>query len=261
MDNKIDLKHAKWQKGWKGLPELWVKLTVPSVTKIINEMVPDPEMEEWVRKVGEEKAQQIMTAAGFRGTAMHCFIENFVNQYAKTKDASESLKHTQIVSPEILLKEEVPQYKIDEGRDLFYKFYYSDFSNNYENLIGSEVGVYSPSIYFRGLADVFYNDRVFGPAVTDYKTLSQFIKKGSVKELKYKLQIGGYALGLDEMYKDKNLKINRSSILCVSTKTDLLEEIVLSGAELEKYKQEFKTLVIDWHKKNNQQYNIMETTK
>ena len=74
MESKLDLKHAKWQKGWKGLPELWVKVSVPSVTKVINEMVPDPEMEDWARKIGEEKAQQIMTLAGYRGTAMHCFM-------------------------------------------------------------------------------------------------------------------------------------------------------------------------------------------
>lgn len=256
MDKKLDLKYAKWQKGWKGLPELWVKVNVPSVTKIVNEMIPDPEMEEWARQVGEKKAQEIMTLAGYRGTAMHCFVENFVNHYAKTKDASESLKYTQLTSPDILLKEKIPQKKIDEGRDLFYKFYYSDFSNNYVDLIGSEIGIYSGSIYYRGLVDVFYTDRVFGPSVTDYKTSNGYIKKGSVKELKYKCQIGGYALALDEMMVGKNKTIKRSSILCVNTKTDMLQEVVCEGAELEKYKQEFKTLAIDWHKKNNQQYLI-----
>lgn len=253
---KLNDYNSKWITGWKGLPELWYKLTVPSVTKVINELIPDPEMEEWVRKVGEAKAQEIMTNAGYRGTAMHLFIENFVNQYAKTKDASKALKFTQETSPSELIKEKIPQYKIDEGRELFYKFYYSDFSNNYNNLIGSEIGIYSPSLYFRGLADVFYNDRVFGPAVTDYKTSNGYIKKGSVKELKYKTQLGGYAMALDEMYKTKNLLIKRASILCINTKTEILQEVVCEGTELEKYKQDFKTLVLEWHKTNNQEYLI-----
>lgn len=248
--------HVKWTIGWKGLPEAYTKLNVPSVTKIINELIPDPEMEEWARKVGEAKAQEIMTNAGYRGTAMHLFIENFVNEYAKSKDASKSLLFTQTATPTELVKEKIPQYKIDEGRELFYKFYYSDYSNNYEDLVGSELGIYSPTLFYRGLVDVFYKNRVFGPAVTDYKTSNGYIKKGSVKELKYKTQLGGYAAALDEMYKAKKLLIKRASILCINTKTEILQEVVCEGAELEKYKQDFKTLVIQWHKNNNQEYLI-----
>lgn len=256
MATKFNPYHVKWTTGWKGLPEAYTKLNVPSVTKIINELIPDPEMEEWARKVGEAKAQEIMTAAGYRGTAMHLFIENFVNEFAKTKDASKSLAFTQVESPKELVKEKIPQYKIDEGRELFYKFYYSDFSNNYEDLIGSEIGIYSPTLFYRGLADVFYTNRVFGPAVTDYKTSNGYIKKGSVKELKYKTQLGGYANALDEMYKKKNIIIKRASILCINTKTEILQEVVCEGAELEKFKEDFKTLVIQWHKNNKQEFLI-----
>lgn len=249
---------VKWTIGWKGLPEAYTKLNVPSVTKIINELIPDPEMEEWARKVGEEKAKEIMTNAGYRGTAMHMFIENFVNELAKTKDASKSLAFTQVKSPEELIKENIPENKINEGRELFYKFYYSDFSNNFTNLIGSEIGIYSPTLFYRGLADVFYTNRVFGPVVTDYKTSNGYIKKGTVKELKYKTQIGGYAAALDEMYKKKNIVVKRGSILCVNTKTEILQEVICEGAELEKYKQDFKTLVIQWHKNNSQEYLISD---
>ena len=256
MAEKFNPYDIKWTIGWKNLPELWVKAKVPSVTKIINEMIPDPEMEDWVRKVGEAKAQEIMTNAGYRGTAMHTFIENFVKAYAKTKDASKSLSFTQTQSPEELLKEQIPPHKIDEGRELFYKFYYSDFSNAYEQLIGTELGIYSKTIYYRGLADVFYTDRVFGATVTDFKSASTYIKKGSVKELKYKFQLGGYAAALDEMYEKKNLIIKRSSILCINTKTDILQEIVLSGNELQEYKDKFKTIVREWHMKYNRKYLI-----
>ena len=44
---------------------------------------------------------------------------------------------------------DVPQYKIDEGRELFYKFYYSDFASNYSNPIGIELGIYSSTLFFR----------------------------------------------------------------------------------------------------------------
>jgi CobQ-like glutamine amidotransferase family enzyme len=84
--------------------------------------------------------------------------------------------------------------------------------------------------------------------------MNDYIKKGSVKELKYKCQLGGYSAALDEMYLEKGITIKRSSILCVSTKSEILQEIICEGKELEEYKERFKTLVKEWHIKNNQTY-------
>jgi len=257
MVTRPDIRDIKWITGWKGLPECYVKVKTPGVTSIINEMIPDPEMEEWVRKVGQAKVDEILTNAGYRGTAMHLFIENFITILSKTKDPSEALRITQTNTPPILLNEEkVPQYKIDEGRELFYKFYYSEFSNAYMGLIAAELGIFSPSLFYRGKADVFFQHRVYGPSVTDFKTSNGYIKKGTVKELKYKYQLGAYANALDEMYKDKGLLIKRSSILCVNTKTEGLQEVVCEGKELEEYKEKFKTLAKEWHIKNNQGYLV-----
>lgn len=256
MAPEFDLRNVKWTTGWKGLPECYVKIKTPGVTSVIGEMLPDPEMEEWVRKVGQEQVDRILTAAGYRGTAMHLFIENFITILSKTKDPSEALRVTQTKTPPELIKEGIPQDKIDIGRELFYKFYYSDWSNAYMGLIAAELPIYSPTLYYRGKLDVFYNDRVFGPSLTDFKTSSDYIKKGSIKELKYKIQLGGYANALDEMYKDKGLKIKRASILCVNTKSEALQEVICEGKELEKYKEEFRNLVREYHIKNNQKYLV-----
>jgi len=256
MDHSFDLKKVRWIIGWKNIPEAYYPIKVPGVTSVINEIVPDPEYEEWIRRVGQAKVDEIMTAAGYRGSAMHCFIQQFITTLSKTKDASEALKFTQINSPIILKKENIPDYKIDEGRELFYKFYYSDYSTNYTIPIGIELGIYSPTLFFRGLVDIFYMDRVFGPAVTDFKTSSGYIKKDSVKELKYKLQLAGYVIALEEMYKDKKLFIKRSSILCVNTKKEVLQEIICEGKNLEHFKEEFKTLIKQYHIKYNQRHLI-----
>jgi hypothetical protein len=251
----FNIRDTKWTPGWKGYPECYVKIKTPGVTSVINSMIPDPEMEDWVRKIGKEKADEIMTLAGYRGTAMHLFIENFITILAKSKDPSEALRVTQEETPpELLNVEKVPQYKIDEGRNLFYKFYYSDFANAYMGLIQAELPIFSATDFFRGKADVFHNDRVFGPSVVDFKTSNGYIKKGTVKELKYKYQLGGYATAIDEMYKAKGLVIKRSSILCVNTKTEQLQEVVLAGAELEEYKDKFRNLARDWHIKHDQSY-------
>jgi hypothetical protein len=256
MVRDFNLKDTKWITGWRGLPECYVKIRTPGVTTVIGDMIPDPEMEEWVRKMGQAAVDKILTAAGHRGTAMHMFIEHFITTYAKTKDASAALRMTQTTSPPLLLKEGIPQDKIDIGRELFYKFYYSDFANSYAGLIAAELGIWSPTLFYRGLADVFFQDRVYGPVVTDFKTSSTYIKKNSVKELKYKYQLGAYASAIEEMYKDKGLQIKRSTILCVNTKSEAVQEIVIEGKELEEYKEKFKTLVKDWHIKHNQGYLI-----
>lgn len=245
----FDPSNVKWMNGSHGLPEAYYKLKVPSVTSILA-AIPDPEFDQWVKDMGKEKVDEIMKQAGYRGTAMHAFIEIFVNELFKTKDVSKSLLKTQVDAPIRLLSEEIPEIKIAEGRDLFYKFYYSDFPSECTDLIGTEVGIHSKRLFYRGKLDILFKERVMGPKLTDFKTSSGYIKKGSVKEFKYKCQLGGYALALDEMLEERNIKINVASILCVNTKSNVLQEIECSGAELQEYKERFRCLVIDWHKEH-----------
>jgi len=252
----FNIKKVKWIKGWKGLPTAYYPIKIPGVTTVINDMIPDPEMEDWVKKVGQAKVDEILTLAGYRGTAMHLFIENFITIYAKSKDPSEALRITQTNTPKQLLEQKIPQNKIDEGRELFYKFYYSEFANAYNGLIAAELGICSPTLFYRGILDVFFTQKIFGPSLTDFKTSNGYIKKGSVKELKYKYQLGAYSNALDEMYKLKNLNIRWSSILCINTKTEELQEIICDGKELVHFKNEFKTLIKNYHIKYNQEYLI-----
>lgn len=248
----FDRENIKWMAGSHGLPEAYYKMKVPSVSAILS-LIPDPEFDAWIASMGKERVDEIMKQAGYRGTAMHAFIEVFINTLFKTKDVSVALSTTQNTTPDILRKEEIPENKIIEGRDLFYKFYYSDFPSEYTNLMGTEIGIYSKNLFFRGKADILFKERIHGPKVTDFKTSSGYIKKGSVKEYKYKCQLGGYTLALDEMFKEKGIIVNSSSILCVNTHSDILQEIECSGNELQEYKEKFKSLAIEWHKQNGSQ--------
>lgn len=241
-----------WIKDKRGMPSAFAKIKVPSVTAIIGDSVPDPELEKWMLDVGKEKAEEIMKSASHRGTAMHAFIETFMNVYGKSKDVSEALLHAQRDVPPMLEKEEIPQNKIMEGLSLFYKFYYSGYPAEYSDIIGTEIPLYSKKSVFRGKADIFFKSRSFGHKVTDFKTSNGYISKGSVKEFKYKLQLGAYALALDEMLEEKGILVSTASILCVSTKSESLQEIECSGKELESFKQQFKTLSMEWHRNNNQ---------
>jgi len=256
MDFKFNIENIKWQKGSYGLPECVYKIKVPGVTTIIGEMIPDPEWDAFIAQVGKEKADQIMISAGHRGSAMHLFIENFIKIYNASTDVSEALRVTQETSPEILRKDGIPEDKINEGRSLFYKFYYSDYPNQYFDMIATEMGIYSPSLFYRGKLDILYKDKIFGLSLTDFKSSNGKIKKGSTKELKYFYQLGAYANAIDEMYKEKNIVINRATILCIDKRDDVLQEIELVGKELKEYKEKFKTLVKNYHITNNTEYLI-----
>jgi len=255
MIGSFNKENIQWKKDDRGLPSCFYKIKVPSVSTIITEMLPDPEYEQWVLAMGKEKVEQIMNSAGQRGTSMHFFfLENFITKYSQSKDIAEALKYTQIESLRTLSSDNIPIDKIDEGRNLFYKFYYSAYIDQYFNLLAIELPVYSSSLFYRGKLDIFYKDKLFGLSITDFKSSNGKIKKGSTKELKYFYQLGAYSNCLREMYKEKKVIINKASILCIDKQSDILQEIILSGAELEKYEQKFSELVKEYHIKYSQEY-------
>jgi len=259
MEN-FNIKKVKWLKDFYGNPTAYYPLRVPGVTTVLGDMIVDPDYLKFVEEVGEEKAKQITEAAWHRGTSMHAFIENFLKDLAATKDPTSALRHTQQVTPALLEKEGVPMDRIDKGREMFFSFYHSDYANAYIDLIGTELSLYSQTLFFRGKTDVFYNEKGVGRVVTDFKTVSKPIQKGSIKELVYKRQLGAYALAIEEMLKDKDVKVQKASILAVNTKRYLLQEIVCEGLELEEQKNEFSKLVKQWHIKNNQGFLFEQLT-
>ncbi|MFW6310799.1 MAG: PD-(D/E)XK nuclease family protein [Nanoarchaeota archaeon] len=254
MDNKFDLNKIKWVKGWRNLPEAYYRIKTPSVTTIINDMIPDPGIDKWIEDVGKEVADKITKAAHDKGKSVHIFIEEFLKMLKESNDPSKALKHTQIESPKILESEGIPEDKIIKGRDIFYNFYDSEYAISLKDFIGIELPIYSPFLFFRGLADIVY--KRLGLSVSDFKTSSKTIEKGSIKEKKYKLQLGGYALALDHMYKDKNIVTNYASIISFSTKSNIIQTIECEGKELEEKKKEFETITKEWHKNNKQSFLI-----
>jgi hypothetical protein len=249
MDFKKE--NIRWLKDYYGNPSAYLQIKTPSVSAIL-EQIPDPEWEQFIKDVGEEKALKISKDAQDRGKSMHAFIETFIKEFAKTNDPSHALQQAQTITPKFLLENEnVPLEKIDKGREMFLNFYYSKYANVYKDLIGSELFLYSPTLFYRGKTDVFYKE-LNNKLVTDFKTSSKLIEKGSVKERKYKLQLGGYVYALEDMLKEQSVTINKASILVIQTKSTNIQEIFVEGDELEKQKEEFKNLVKQFHINNNQ---------
>jgi hypothetical protein len=247
--------NIQWIKGSHDLPECIYKIHVPSVSEILSS-VSDPELEAFIEGVGKDKADEIMKQAADRGKSMHIFIQQFISEYSKNKDISEALRYTQEQSPKMLDDAGIPGNKIEEGRDLFYKFYYSDYSNQYLDVLGIELAIYSPLYFYRGKLDILYKNKLFGLSITDFKSSNGKIKKGSAKEYKMKLQLGAYSLCIKNMYQEKGITVNYASILCIDKQNDILQEIVLSGAELTDYENKFIELVKEYHIKHEQEYLI-----
>ena len=80
---QFDKENIRWIKDERGLPSCYYRIKIPSVSTILSEMVPDPDFEQWVLRIGKEKAEQIMTVAANRGSSMHLFIENFIIQIGR----------------------------------------------------------------------------------------------------------------------------------------------------------------------------------
>lgn len=246
--------NVKWMSGWRNLPEAYLRIKTPGITSIIGEMIPDPDLDEWIKTVGEEKAAQISKSACDRGTAMHTFLEEFFKSYKEHKDISKALHHTQNESPKILEKEGIFQEKIKIGRDLFYNLYESNYAIPLLDTLGIELPIYSPYLFYRGKIDIVY--RNLGISLSDFKTTNGPISIGSVKEKKYKLQLGGYALALEHMYKEKqnDLEINYTSIISMHTKSNMIFITECKDEELQRYKNDFAELCKEWHVKNNQSF-------
>ena len=263
MDFEPDLRNVKWMNGWMNMPEAFVRVKTPGVTTIINDMIPNPEIDQWIKDVGQEQADKITAASHQRGTSMHLFIENFLKELKKSGDPSSALKYTQTFTPPALEKENIPSWKIKEGRDLFYNFYDSDYAKDYKSIVGAETNIYSPKFFYRGKIDWTFIMKMFGIGIRDFKTSSKPIIPGSRKELGYKIQLGAYAGALEDMYsaENKDVKIGYASIVSMQTKSNLVQNIECSGDELDKYKMEFKTLATQWHIKNGQGFLVDEKLK
>ena len=76
---RIDSPSGRFYKTPEGL-------FLPSVTTILAQ-IPNPGLDAWRKAVGEEKATEIGRKAAARGTKLHQFSEDYLNQLDPKLDA------------------------------------------------------------------------------------------------------------------------------------------------------------------------------
>lgn len=147
---------------------------LPSVTTILSATKDMTALNEWKKRVGEEKAKQITTEAAGVGTAMHSNLERFIA--GLQRQPGNNPVHVQANAMANII--------IANGL------------SNVKEVWAMEQSLYFPGLY-SGTTDLVavYKDN---PSVCDYKQTNKPKKEEWVED--YKMQLVAYILAHNEVY-------------------------------------------------------------
>ena len=183
-------------------------IRLPSVTTILAKTKDQSYLTTWKNKVGHEEAERIKNYSSRRGTAMHKFIEKYI-QESGYKD----------LTPIGQEAEPMAQKIIEIGFTPITEYY------------GSEVTIHYPGLY-AGSTDLvcMHNDM---ETIVDFKQANRPKKEEWIED--YYLQIAAYAMAHDYVYKSHI----RQGIIMVCTPDRYYQEFKFQDAELRKWKHKF----------------------
>ena len=205
---------------------------LPSVTTILDRTKPQEKrvaLENWKRRVGHDKAQQITTEAANRGTRMHTYLEHYViNGTLKDRGTNPFGWASHAMAQEVITK---GLGRVDE-------------------FWGTEVPLYFPSIYAGTTDCVGIHEGA--EAIMDFKQTNRPKRTEWIED--YFLQLAAYAEAHNEVY---GTQIRRGVILmCAKPETDdqgnvitepQYQEWVIEGAEFEQWRQRWWTRVEQYY--------------
>ena len=195
---------------------------LPSVTTILQ-ATQDAEKAEgikrWTQKVGEAAAKRVLEQAAKRGTAMHSYLETYI-QGGKILDLRDVGREASAMAETI----------IDKG------------FNDLEEIWGSEVTLFYPNLY-AGQTDLcgIYQGR---ESIVDFKSSNKPKRVEWIKD--YKLQMVAYAMAHDQVY---NTQIEQGVIL-MCTPDNFFQKFTVNG-------REFRELKWEWLRRVDSYYNAV----
>jgi hypothetical protein len=148
--------------------------SLPSVTTILSATKDMTALNEWKKRIGEEKAKQITTEAAGVGTAMHSNLERFIAGIQR--QPGNNPVHVQANS----MADVIIQNGLSDVKEVW----------------AMEQSLYFPGLY-SGTTDLVgvYKDN---PSVMDYKQTNKPKKEEWVED--YKIQLVAYILAHNEVY-------------------------------------------------------------
>jgi len=186
---------------------------LPSVTTVLSATQSEEKkkgLQEWRKRVGYAKAQEITTEAAGRGTRMHKWLENYVisedgdmGQYGSNPYSKQSHIMASVI--------------IDKGLV------------NCDEYWGTEVTLYFPEIYAgtTDLVGVHSGDE----AIMDHKQTNRPKKREWIDD--YFIQMTAYADAHNELYGTSIKK----GVIFMCSKDYEYQEFIVEGKEFDKYHQ------------------------
>ena len=196
---------------------------LPSVTTILSATASEEKkqaLNNWRKRVGYAKAQEITTEAAGRGTRMHKWLEDYI----KTDDIG-----TPGSNPYSQQSHVMAQTIIAEGLV------------NCDEYWGTEVSLYYPEIY-AGTTDLV-GIHAGDEAIMDHKQTNRPKKREWIDD--YFIQMTAYADAHNEVYGTKI----RKGVIFMCSKDNEYQEFIVEGKEFDKYHQQ-------WLKKLEQYYTL-----
>ena len=189
---------------------------LPSVTTILSRTKDKQFIKDWKAKVGEKKAEEIKNLSSARGTAMHKYLESYIQEIGY-EDFTGIGNEAKSMAEKVI---EIGLAPVDE--------YY-----------GSEVTMYYPGLY-AGQTDLvcMHNGE---DAIVDFKQSNRPKKKEWIED--YYLQIAAYAMAHDYVHKST---INKGVIM-VCTPDLYYQEFKIDGVNLRRAKHDFLKRLDRYH--------------
>ena len=189
------------------------RMLLPSVTTVLNATQPEDKrksLDKWVRRVGESEADRIKNLAAKRGTAMHFYLQQWLDP--EVKGYQDLTVVGQVAEP---MAKKIIEKGIEDLTEVW----------------GSEVVVHYPGLY-AGAADLvgIYD---YSESIIDFKQSNKPKQREWIED--YFTQLGAYAMAHNYVY---GTKIDQGVIL-MCTPDCYFQKFVIRGKEFVKYQHNF----------------------
>ena len=186
---------------------------LPSVTTVLNATQSEEKrktLDKWMRRVGEEEADRIKNLAAKRGTAMHFYLQQWLDP--EVKGYQDLTVVGQVAEP---MAKKIIEKGIEDLTEVW----------------GSEVVVHYPGLYAGATDLVGIYD--YSESIIDFKQSNKPKQRAWIED--YFTQLGAYAMAHNYVY---GTKIDQGVIL-MCTPDCYFQKFVVRGKEFVKHQHNF----------------------
>tara|TARA_R110000824_G_scaffold134696_2_gene297758 strand:- start:784 stop:1461 length:678 start_codon:yes stop_codon:yes gene_type:complete len=193
---------------------------LPSVTTILSACQTDEKkasLAAWKARLGEKAADEVRDTAATRGTAMHTFLEGYI-------DGTGHMDLTPLGRQAAVMANKI----IAQGL------------GDLEEVWGQEVTLYYPDLY-AGATDIvgIYDGQ---PAIVDFKQSNKPKRREWITD--YFEQLAAYAMAHNQVYGTKI----QSGVILMCTKDFLFQKFEVSGKDFVKHQHSFLRKIDQYYK-------------